>query len=205
MINNFPPWRWRRHGPRKRWYISARLYDVLSLTTVFFEHRWGNLTSLKIISVVIGYFPCFECLKVGLCDLYALCVSHPTNYWMVEAIFIKLGMCIVAPERISKTYFINPSHQSVCLCMTHIVAKQRLSENPCIVAQRLGENVTAAVNTNATIEDLLGASFLYGPCRIKESRRLVLPRGSCFNRRHAVRWKWLVFTSVPRKCILKLC
>jgi hypothetical protein len=37
------------------------------------------------------------------------------NFWMPEPIFMKLGMCIMAPEPISTVYFINPFHQSVCL------------------------------------------------------------------------------------------
>jgi hypothetical protein len=34
---------------------------------------------------------------------------------MDEPIFMKLGMYIMAPEPISTEYFINPSHQFVCL------------------------------------------------------------------------------------------
>jgi hypothetical protein len=34
---------------------------------------------------------------------------------MPEPIFIKLGLYIMAPEPMSTAYFINPSHQSVCL------------------------------------------------------------------------------------------
>jgi hypothetical protein len=34
---------------------------------------------------------------------------------MSKPIFLKFGMYIMAPEPISVTYFINPSHQSVCL------------------------------------------------------------------------------------------
>jgi hypothetical protein len=37
------------------------------------------------------------------------------SVWMPEPIFMKLGMYIMAPEPISSAYFINPSHQSVCL------------------------------------------------------------------------------------------
>jgi hypothetical protein len=55
----------------------------------------------------------------------------------------------MAPESISAAYFINPSHQSVCLY-----------ENPLIVAsQRLAENVTEATNVHATIEELLDVPF----------------------------------------------
>jgi hypothetical protein len=41
-----------------------------------------------------------------------------------------------------------------------IVARQRLGKNPSIVARRrLGRNVTEVTNTQATIEELLDASF----------------------------------------------
>jgi hypothetical protein len=61
---------------------------------------------------------------------------------------------------------------SLCLCITPIVARERLGKNALIVArqrlgknppivarQRLGRNVTAVTNTHATIEELLQASF----------------------------------------------
>jgi hypothetical protein len=54
-------------------------------------------------------------IKVGLCDFHAVCVSHPINFWISEPVLTKLGMYIMAPEPISTAYFINPSHQSVCL------------------------------------------------------------------------------------------
>jgi hypothetical protein len=62
---------------------------------------------------------------------------------MPERIFMKLCMYIKAFEPISTAYFINPSHQSVSVC---IVARQRLSKH-----------VTAATNTHATVEVLLDA------------------------------------------------
>jgi hypothetical protein len=41
-----------------------------------------------------------------------------------------------------------------------IDARQRLDKNPLTVAtQRFGKNVTAVTNTNATIKELLEASF----------------------------------------------
>jgi hypothetical protein len=60
----------------------------------------------------------------------------------------------------------------VCVCVSPIVARQRLGKNFLIVArqqldknpligarQLLGRNVTAVKNTHATIEELLDASF----------------------------------------------
>jgi hypothetical protein len=68
---------------------------------------------------------------------------------MAESIFMKLGMYIMAPVPISTAYFINPSHQFVCLYVY-----------PTLIArQRLGKSVTAATNTQATVEELLDALF----------------------------------------------
>jgi hypothetical protein len=46
-------------------------------------------------------------------------------------------------------YFINPSHQSVCLYVYPLI----------VAGQRLGKSVTAATNTYVTIVELLDASF----------------------------------------------
>jgi hypothetical protein len=46
-------------------------------------------------------------------------------------------------------YFINPSRQSVCLYVYLLIAAR----------QRLGKNVTAAMNTHETIEESLDALF----------------------------------------------
>jgi hypothetical protein len=72
---------------------------------------------------------------------------------------VKLGMYsyIMALEPISTAYFINPSHRFVCLYVYP----------PIVARQRLGKNVTAAKNTQATIEELLDASFLCCPFRVK--------------------------------------
>jgi hypothetical protein len=45
-----------------------------------------------------------------------LCIRH-INLRMPEPIIMKLGIYIMTPEPISTAYFINPSHQSVCLYM----------------------------------------------------------------------------------------
>jgi hypothetical protein len=52
----------------------------------------------------------------------------------------------------------------LCVCIPHIVAKQRLGKNPLIVARQwLGRTVTAVTNTHAKIEELLDASFSIWP------------------------------------------
>jgi hypothetical protein len=75
---------------------------------------------------------------------------------MAEPVSMKLGMHLMTPERISTAYFINPSHQSVCLYVyPRIVARKRL-----------GKNVTAEKNTrNSRI--VLMRRLLCGPCRVK--------------------------------------
>jgi hypothetical protein len=68
-----------------------------------------------------------------------LCIP-PYQFWMAEPAFIKLVMYIMTPDRITSGYFVDLSHQSVGLY---------------VARQRLGNNVTAAKNTYATIEGFL--------------------------------------------------
>jgi hypothetical protein len=65
-------------------------------------------------------------------------------------------MYIMTSEPISATYFINASHQSVCLYV--YVARQRLGKKP-----------TAATNTHEAIKELQPVSF-EGKCVISSSR-----------------------------------
>jgi hypothetical protein len=66
---------------------------------------------------------------------------------MSEPIHMKRGMYIMAPESISAAHFINPSHQSVSMCIP-----------PVIATQGLVKNVTATMNTHAKVEELLDMS-----------------------------------------------
>jgi hypothetical protein len=56
---------------------------------------------------------------------------------MVEPVFMKLGTYVMALEPILMVYFINPSHQSVCLYVYP----------PIVARQQLSKNVTVAKNT----------------------------------------------------------
>jgi hypothetical protein len=67
---------------------------------------------------------------------------------MPEPIFMKLGMYVMAPMSISMAYFINPSHQSVSMSVSPIIARKWF-----------GKNVTVATNTHAAIEELQDASL----------------------------------------------
>jgi hypothetical protein len=64
-----------------------------------------------------------------------LCIP-PLNFRIHEPVFMKLGKYITTPEPISTAYFINPSHQSVCMYISPTVARQRL-----------GKHVPSAMNT----------------------------------------------------------
>jgi hypothetical protein len=60
-----------------------------------------------------------------------------------------LGMHIMTSEPVSTAHFINLSQQSVCLYVYP----------PIVATQRFGKNVSAATSKQATIEELLDASF----------------------------------------------
>jgi hypothetical protein len=57
----------------------------------------------------LAYFSYFEKNESRVMSHNVICIPVP------EPIFMKLRLYIMAPEPISKAYFINPSHQSVCL------------------------------------------------------------------------------------------
>jgi hypothetical protein len=57
-----------------------------------------------------------------------LCIP-PTNCWMHGPIFMKPGMRIMATDPISTTYFINPSHHTVCMSISPVSARQRLGKH----------------------------------------------------------------------------
>jgi hypothetical protein len=79
--------------------------------------------------------------------------SFHINFWMPQPVFMKLGTYIMAPEPISRAYFINASHPSVCLYLYP----------PIVARQRLCKNVIAAAITHATIEELFDTSFSMRP------------------------------------------
>jgi hypothetical protein len=62
---------------------------------------------------------------------------------------MNLGIYIMAPEPLSKAYFMHLSQQSVCLYVYP----------PIVARQWLGKNITLATNANEIIEGMLGASF----------------------------------------------
>jgi hypothetical protein len=68
-------------------------------------------------------------MNADLCDLHAVCASPPINLSVINLIFIKTDMYIMALEPISTAYLMHPIYQSVCLYVyPPIVARQRLSK-----------------------------------------------------------------------------
>jgi hypothetical protein len=88
----------------------ARFLNLVLLWTVF--------NSVSTQPPFLACFPYFEKNKSRLMRSPCVCVYHPPiNFWMPEPVFMKLGMYIMAREPILTAYFINASHQSVCLYM----------------------------------------------------------------------------------------
>jgi hypothetical protein len=67
-----------------------------------------------------------------------------------------MTLFIVAPERISIAYLINPSHQSVCVCVCVCVGG---GVHLMLLGNGLVKIVTAATNTHATVDELLGSGI----------------------------------------------
>jgi hypothetical protein len=137
------------------------------------DREWANLccaTWLIVYGPLKSTFLILKKKKVGLWDHVALCVCVCVCIPIVARQRLGKSPLIVARQRLGK----NPL----------VVARQRLGKNPPIVSRlRVGRNVTAVTNTRATVEELLDAFFFQcGPCRIKESRRFVLPRTFCYFR-----------------------
>jgi hypothetical protein len=101
------------------------------------------------------YFP-----ELGLCDLHPVCVSFTQllNAW---TIFMKLGMYIMAPEPTSTAYFINSSHQSLCL---YVYPSYRCKATARLHVSLLAVIGNGSINTFLrqqihAIEELLDTSF----------------------------------------------
>jgi hypothetical protein len=71
----------------------------------------------------LAYLPCFEKKKkrkyAYIISMLSVCLClSPINFDCLQPILMKLGIYVMAPELISKAYFINSSHQSVCVCVS---------------------------------------------------------------------------------------
>jgi hypothetical protein len=88
----------------------------------------------------------------------------PINFWMPEPIFINLGIYIMTPEPVQTAYFINPSHQCVCILLS-LLGNASIKTLP---LQRIRKQQS---------ENCWTRHFLYGPCRITGNKVI----GSCQN------------------------
>jgi hypothetical protein len=92
-------------------------------------------------------------IKVGLCDLHAVCQlsSSSINFYTDDPVFKILGKYIMAPTPIWTAHFIN----------LFIILRASACTNPFAARQRLGENVTAAIKADGTIQTLTEALSSY--------------------------------------------
>jgi hypothetical protein len=115
------------------------------------------------------------------CSLCVCVFVYPSiNFWMPEPIFMKLGMYIMAPGPNSTVYSIIFSHQSVCL---YVYSLSLLGNGLVKIPLSFLGNSSLKILLRQRIhtqqyKHFWTRSFLCGPCRIKESRWLVLPRTS---------------------------
>jgi hypothetical protein len=76
------------------------------------------------VYLILAYFPYFGKIKVGLYYHHAVClfVCVPLfNFWMPEPIFMKPGMCILAPVHLNDVL-----HKSVVFYAVRVVSKESL-------------------------------------------------------------------------------
>jgi hypothetical protein len=117
-------------------YVFQQLLRHLSWDTIRGPWKWGAI--YKFVSLLSLFWK--KEIEVGLCDLYSICEPSHISVWVPKPVCMKLGMCSMAPHPISTAYFINLSHQSVCLYVCMCI-------HPFIARQRLGKHITAAANT----------------------------------------------------------
>jgi hypothetical protein len=129
-------------------------------------------------------------------SLFCVCESPSQSIFeCLNQFFMKLSKYIIAPEPISTTYFINLSHQFVCLYVypPPFIAKQRLGKHVpaptntrnnrrifgcvclCLPLSLLGHN---SIKTFPRHRKIVGGVVFYAIHVWNESRRLVLPRTS---------------------------
>jgi hypothetical protein len=126
--------------------VTSRPWSLSSLCNYIFTPVRVRIHTYSYHTMrFLANFLYFEKKKlIRLCDLHSVVVSlkSPINFGMPEPVYMKLYTYITTPEPIWTAYFINPSHQSVCLCIL-IVARQRL-----------GKHVSAATNTRSSTRNI---------------------------------------------------
>jgi hypothetical protein len=93
-------------------FLMIHIENLLRPLQLFYFHLW------PVYWLSPPYFPYLKKKWKQAYAITAVCVSPPptsVNFWMAERNFMELGTCIMALKPISTAYFINPSHQSVCV------------------------------------------------------------------------------------------
>jgi hypothetical protein len=144
---------------------------------------WFTVAFVETWNLFLAFIP-----KSGLCDLLHVCVSvclciAPINFWIPEPVFKKLGMLIMVPEPISAADFTSPFHPSVCLYVFpyRCLATARY--------KRYCGNEYTCNNRNIVGRLVFSADRVVS----KESRRLILPRTSCWDLKLSRQWLWRLF------------
>jgi hypothetical protein len=133
-------------------------------------------------------------------------LTYPINLWMIKPNFLKRGTYIMTPKLISTSYFINPSHHSVCMHNPFTFARQRIGKylpatkelletsssvrfvsyegricgsvySPIVARQRLAKHVPTATNT------CWMCRFPWDPCRIEVKQAIGSSHSSLYNAR----------------------
>jgi hypothetical protein len=86
---------------------------------------------LQCLIMLSSYFPYFGKMKKGLCDLHAVCVSLLSAFEYLNQYLCNF-VCtyIMAPEPFPTAYFINPSHQSVCVSPPSFLGNSSINAFP---------------------------------------------------------------------------
>jgi hypothetical protein len=104
-------------------------------------------------------------IKVGLCDL------HVTNFWITEPTFIKFGMY--------KSWHLSPSQRHTSYIPNIVCVSICASHYRCLATARYKRHHGSIYTRN---NRRIAGQVVFYAIRVlpKESRRLVLPRTSCF-------------------------
>jgi hypothetical protein len=132
----------------RKWFLYqvrklAHSVNISGPTFMRLSRKPEHDATKKEMHVLLAYF------QVGLCDYHAVCVSPPlsTSECLNQSLWNSVCVYLMAPESIRTEYFIKPSHQSVCPYIYIYIS-------PTMLGNGLVKTFTAAVNTEATIEEI---------------------------------------------------
>jgi hypothetical protein len=113
-----------------------------------------------------------------------VCESPPTEFRMPDPISMELGM---ADEPTSTANFINPSHQSVSVCLS-LLSLLGNGSVKCIPLSLLGKNSVKTFPGQRRI--FWRRRYILGPCRIKEEQAISSSHNFLYTLRCYIRYVW---------------